>query len=235
MPERNAVPLPPLIQGGMGVAVSSWPLARAVSMAGQLGVVSGTALDAVIARRLQDGDPGGHLREALKAFPVPEIAERVLGRYFRADGRSPAEPYTPVPRLGLRQDRHAQELTVVGQLRRGLAGQAGTPGPGGNQLPGQDPDGHARGGLRRDARRGRRRAGGRRNPARAAHAAQHPGPARAGQSPGRGHRRAAGSALRRQPGSGRPVRTGPRRRSSARSSSPSSPRMCWPSTSPATR
>ena len=31
-----------IIQGGMGVAVSSWQLARAVSQAGQLGVVSGT-------------------------------------------------------------------------------------------------------------------------------------------------------------------------------------------------
>lgn len=49
--------LPPaVIQGGMGIAVSSWPLARAVAMAGQLGVVSGTALDSVIARRLQDGE-----------------------------------------------------------------------------------------------------------------------------------------------------------------------------------
>lgn len=113
MPEHNTVALPPVIQGGMGVAVSSWPLARAVSMAGQLGVVSGTALDAVLARRLQDGDPGGHVREALEAFPVPEIAEHVLRRYFRANGRSPGEPYTPVPRLGLRQDRRAQELTVV--------------------------------------------------------------------------------------------------------------------------
>jgi NAD(P)H-dependent flavin oxidoreductase YrpB (nitropropane dioxygenase family) len=113
MPKHDAVTLPPVIQGGMGVAVSSWPLARAVSVTGQLGVVSGTALDAVLARRLQDGDPGGHLREALEAFPVPEIAERVLGRYFRANGREPGKPYTPVPRLGLRQDRHAQELTVA--------------------------------------------------------------------------------------------------------------------------
>jgi len=97
----------------MGVAVSSWPLARAVAAAGQLGVVSGTALDAVLARRLQDGDPGGHLRTALAAFPVPEMAEHILARYFRLGGRRPGEPYSPVPRLGLRQDRHTQELTVV--------------------------------------------------------------------------------------------------------------------------
>ena len=95
MQEHSAVPLPPVIQGGMGVAVSSWPLARAVAAAGQLGVVSGTALDAVLARRLQDGDPGGHLRTALAAFPVPEMAEHVLARYFRLGGRGPGEPYAP--------------------------------------------------------------------------------------------------------------------------------------------
>ena len=38
-----------LIQGGMGVAVSDWRLARAVSQAGHLGVVSGTAVDTVVA------------------------------------------------------------------------------------------------------------------------------------------------------------------------------------------
>ena len=70
-------PLPRIIQGGMGVAVSSWRLARAVSMRGQLGVVSGTGIDTVIARRLQMGDPGGHLRAAFDAFPVAGIAKRV--------------------------------------------------------------------------------------------------------------------------------------------------------------
>src|SRR5208337_4824587 len=52
--------LPTIIQGGMGAGVSSWRLAQAVSKLGQLGVVSGTALDVILARRLQDGDPGGH-------------------------------------------------------------------------------------------------------------------------------------------------------------------------------
>ena len=36
----------------MGAGVSNWRLAQAVAKLGQLGVVSGTALDLVLARRL---------------------------------------------------------------------------------------------------------------------------------------------------------------------------------------
>ncbi|CAG0971279.1 hypothetical protein PHYC_01262 [Phycisphaerales bacterium] len=78
--------LPQLIQGGMGVGVSGWALAREVSSLGQLGVVSGTALDTILVRRLACGDPGGHVRRAMAAFPAPEIARHVLERYFRSDG-----------------------------------------------------------------------------------------------------------------------------------------------------
>lgn len=105
--------LPMVIQGGMGVSVSTWRLAREVSRAGGLGVVSGTALDVVLARRLQDGDPAGDARRALAAFPVPAVAERVRSRYFRPGGRQPGQPYTPVPRNSLRPAPPAQELAVV--------------------------------------------------------------------------------------------------------------------------
>jgi NAD(P)H-dependent flavin oxidoreductase YrpB (nitropropane dioxygenase family) len=100
----------------MGVAVSSWRLASAVARTGQLGVVSGVALDAVLARRLQDGDPDGEVRRALAAFPVPEVAERTIERYFRPNGRPRGVPYRPVPRLSLRPDRRAQELSVLGNF-----------------------------------------------------------------------------------------------------------------------
>src|SRR5674476_579725 len=109
-------PLPLVIQGGMGVAVSSWRLASAIARAGQLGVVSGTALDLVLTRRLQDGDRDGAVRRALAAFPVPEIAARVVSRYFRPDGRPPGTPYAPVPRLALRQTKLAQELGILGNF-----------------------------------------------------------------------------------------------------------------------
>jgi NAD(P)H-dependent flavin oxidoreductase YrpB (nitropropane dioxygenase family) len=105
--------LPVVIQGGMGVAVSSWQLARAVSQTGQLGVVSGTALDVVIARRLQDGDVGGHVRRALESFPVPAMAQRMMSRYFLEGGRAPGQPYHPIPKLSMQTPVAGLELSVV--------------------------------------------------------------------------------------------------------------------------
>jgi NAD(P)H-dependent flavin oxidoreductase YrpB (nitropropane dioxygenase family) len=99
----------------MGVGVSSWQLAQAVARTGQLGVVSGTALDAVLARTLQDGDLGGHVRRALQDFPLPEVADRVLARYFKPEGRGGA-PYLPIPRLALRRPAGGDELAVVGNF-----------------------------------------------------------------------------------------------------------------------
>ncbi|MGV9309441.1 nitronate monooxygenase [Nonomuraea sp. NPDC003727] len=121
-------PRPVLIQGGMGVGVSGWRLARAVARTGQLGVVSGTALDATLARRLQLGDPGGHVRRALAAFPVPEIADRVLGRYFVPGGSGAGVPYRPIPRLGLRGNRSRDELTVVANYVEVLLAKEGHDG-----------------------------------------------------------------------------------------------------------
>ena len=43
--------LPIVIQGGMGAGISGWRLANAVARTGQLGVVSGTALNLIMARR----------------------------------------------------------------------------------------------------------------------------------------------------------------------------------------
>lgn len=80
----------------MGVAVSNWRLANAVSRTGQLGVVSGTGIDTVMVRRLQDGDVGGHVRRAIAHFPIPEIGPEVVRRYFRAGGRGIA-PYKLLP------------------------------------------------------------------------------------------------------------------------------------------
>jgi NAD(P)H-dependent flavin oxidoreductase YrpB (nitropropane dioxygenase family) len=124
--------LPRIIQGGMGVAVSSWRLANRVSRAGGLGVVSGTALDIVVARRLQDGDPDGDVRRALAAFPVPEAAAEVLERYFIEGGKPPGAPYRPTSRPELAPSVRAQRLIVVGNFvevwlaREGHDGKVGS-------------------------------------------------------------------------------------------------------------
>jgi len=110
-------PNPPVvIQGGMGIAVSSWQLAREVSLAGQLGVVSGTALDGVLARTLADGDIGGHMRRALEHFPSPAMAQRVLDSYFIEGGREADKPYRPHPTLTISPGRGAIELSLVGNF-----------------------------------------------------------------------------------------------------------------------
>ena len=97
----------------MGVAVSSWPLARAVSALGHLGVVSGTALDVVLARRLQLGDPGGVLRRAIAAFPDPKVAREVLDQYFIAAGKRAPAAFKNVPMFVGRPSRRLQALAVV--------------------------------------------------------------------------------------------------------------------------
>ncbi len=108
--------LPTIIQGGMGVAVSGWELARAVCQAGELGVVSGTALDVVCARRLQSGDPGGHMRRALAAFPIPAMALRVMKQYYVHGGKAPDAAFKAVPRFTITPPVALQELTIVGSF-----------------------------------------------------------------------------------------------------------------------
>jgi nitronate monooxygenase len=95
-PER---PLPTIIQGGMGVSVSNWHLASTVARAGQLGVVSGTGLAGVVAYRLQEGDPDGHIRRVLARFPVPALAERVLAKWYLPGGLARAGVYRPLPMI----------------------------------------------------------------------------------------------------------------------------------------
>jgi nitronate monooxygenase len=104
---------PIIIQGGMGVGVSDWVLAKAVSMRGQLGVVSGTALDTLFVRRLQDGDIGGHLRRAMDHFPIPEVASEILVRYFRPEGREEGEPYRQAPMYKQVVSRVRHQLTMM--------------------------------------------------------------------------------------------------------------------------
>lgn len=97
----------------MGAGVSNWRLAQAVSRAGQLGVVSGTALDLILVRRLQDGDPGGHMRRGLDAFPFPRITEHIWQRYHIPGGKPAHAPYAVLPMHSAQGVRERQELCVA--------------------------------------------------------------------------------------------------------------------------
>ncbi len=96
-------PEPELIQGGMGVGISTWQLARSVAKTGErigrpvLGVVSGTGLAITMVLRLRRGDSDA--RRALEAFPVPEIAQAIIERYWLNTERSARSRIPPKPEV----------------------------------------------------------------------------------------------------------------------------------------
>lgn len=96
----------------MGIGVSDWRLANTVSRLGHLGVVSGTAIDSVLVRRLQAGDPEGHVRRALEAFPIPDVAERIVARYLDVDRRD-GSTFKKNPMPSADPSRHSQDLLVA--------------------------------------------------------------------------------------------------------------------------
>ncbi len=109
-----AKPLPRIIQGGMGVAISNWELAKAVSQAGQLGIVSGTGIDNLLVRRLQDGDIGGHVRRALAHYPDQDRANAALKDYFLEGGLAVGQSYKRVPMPSLSNQKMAWNLAIIG-------------------------------------------------------------------------------------------------------------------------
>ena len=97
----------------MGIAISSWRLAKSVASQGELGVVSSTAIDLVMIRTLQLGDSGGHIRRALPAFPDQELARKILDRYFIEDGKATDQPFASKPMIGDRPSRSTERLVMV--------------------------------------------------------------------------------------------------------------------------
>ena len=110
---RSTSSYPTIIQGGMGIAVSSWQLAKEVSIAGELGVISGTAIDSVVARRLQDGDLTGDIRRAMAAYPHQETIEEIMDRFFIEGGREDGKPYLDVPKLSIKGNLFSNKLLAV--------------------------------------------------------------------------------------------------------------------------
>ena len=123
-------PLPLIIQGGMGVAVSNWVLASAVAQRGQLGVISGTSIDTVFVRRLQDADPLGDVRRAMSHFPLPHVSVDALKQYFLPHGRPAGKAYKLLPMWQQRVSRAREQITMLASfvevfLARERGGQVG--------------------------------------------------------------------------------------------------------------
>ena len=99
-----------LIQGGMGVYVSNWRLARAVAMerpGETVGTVSGTALDVVFVRLLQLGDPGGHARRAFAALDAKfdtDVGRKICDHYFIEGGKDPDARFRSAPMQVVRSE-----------------------------------------------------------------------------------------------------------------------------------
>ena len=122
---------PIIIQGGMGIAVSDWRLAKTVAKTGQLGIVSGTAINSVLVRRLQDGDLQGDTRRAMKAFPSQEIAQKILEAFYVEGGKQANQPYKRAQMFGITSPKLLLQTTVVSAFvevwlaREGHAGKVG--------------------------------------------------------------------------------------------------------------
>lgn len=97
----------------MGIAISDWKLAKTVSQLGYLGVVSGTAINSVLVRRLQDGDLDGSTRRALKSFPAQALCESILKAYFIEGGKSKDAPYKRAALYNLKSSKNLLQLTMV--------------------------------------------------------------------------------------------------------------------------
>jgi nitronate monooxygenase len=113
----------------MGVGVSNWRLAQTVSKLGQLGVVSGTGLDATFVRRLAEGDPGGHMRRAVDAFPFQDAATRIWREYFVPGGKPAGAQYPALPMHQKQGTRKLVELCMLGNFAEVFLAREGHKNP----------------------------------------------------------------------------------------------------------
>ncbi len=111
-----------IILAGMGAAVSDYIFVREASKAGAFGILSGTALNEVMVRRLGNGDPTGEIREALNEFPNQMIAERIIDDFYIRGGKAESDQFKgcPFPRFHIGEgnvlslkDPRLEELIVA--------------------------------------------------------------------------------------------------------------------------
>lgn len=112
----------------MGVGVSSWRLARRVAELGELGVVSGTGIDTVVVRELQQGDPHDRLR-VLQAYPDPEIVARLRERFYVEGGLDEGRPYRLLPIHRFKPTRQSQRVLAAAAFSEVALAREGHEGP----------------------------------------------------------------------------------------------------------
>jgi nitronate monooxygenase len=134
MTQVTGVSLPLVIQGGMGIGVSNWQLAHAVARQGHMGVVSGTCIDSLFVRRLQDGDPGGHLRRAIEAFPLPDVSRAALEAYFIPGGKAPDASYKLLSMWRQKVNEVREQVTMLSSFVEVYLAKEGHDGPVGINL-----------------------------------------------------------------------------------------------------
>ena len=86
------------------------PRPKQVAIAGELGVISGTAIDSVVARRLQDGDISGDTRRAMSHFPNQKTIAEIMDRFYVEGGRPTEKPYLDVPKLSIKGNLFSNNL-----------------------------------------------------------------------------------------------------------------------------
>lgn len=126
--------LPIIIQGGMGVAISDWNLAKAVSRQGHLGVISGTGIANILVARLMDGDIGGHIQRALGAFPYPDAVDKIINKYYITNPKTPKPPYKRPQLWTLKPSTALHELTVIANFVEVFLAKEDHPNPVGINL-----------------------------------------------------------------------------------------------------
>jgi len=106
--------LPKIVQGGMGVHISTPFLAKKCSLSGRgLGTVSGVGAEHWVSRILQLGDPGDHYRRALAHFPFQEVSERIITKYFVEGGIPAGQRFKVVSAFNLQPSQNLVELAVA--------------------------------------------------------------------------------------------------------------------------
>ena len=106
-------PLPKIIQGGMGVGVSNWRLAQAVSRLGQLGVVSGPRLTRCWCAGWPMATRAATCAGASMHFRFRRWRSASGTSYFVPGGKAAAIPYPTTPMHQRADSRKLIELLMV--------------------------------------------------------------------------------------------------------------------------